>query len=102
MLATVYYQGHMPKWYGFGINVATLVGSMIGQVAFGILADRHGRRRMYGWELVVTLTATLGFATASTGAFHSMSIIGLLIVWRLVMAVGIGADYPLSAVITAG
>lgn len=83
------------------MNTATLIGSMVGQIVFGTLADRYGRRKMYGLELIVVITASLGFATASTGVNNSMSIIGLLTFWRLVMGVGIGADYPLSAVITA-
>lgn len=74
------------------MNTATLIGSMIGQVVFGLLADRYGRRKMYGLELIVTITASLGLATAATGVHESMSIIALLIFWRLVMGVGIGAD----------
>lgn len=91
----------MPAGYRLGMNIATLVGSMIGQVVFGFLADRYGRRKMYGLELIITIAACLGFATASTGVHGSMSLIALLIFWRLVMGIGIGADYPLSAVITA-
>lgn len=101
MLSIVYWEGNFPTSYQLGMNTATLLGSMIGQVVFGFLADRYGRRKMYGLELIVTIAASLGFATASTGVNGSMSIIGLLIFWRLIMGVGIGADYPLSAVITA-
>lgn len=101
MLGTVYWQGDVPSEYQFGMNVATLLGSMIGQVLFGTLADRYGRRKMYGLELFVTIFASLGFAAASPGVNNSMSMIGWLIFWRFVMGAGIGADYPLSAVITA-
>ena len=101
MLSIIYWGGEFPTRYKLGMNTATLLGSMIGQVVFGVLADRYGRRNMYGLELIVTITASLGLATASTGLNNSMSLIGLLIFWRLVMGVGIGADYPLSAVITA-
>lgn len=101
MLSTVYWRGNIPSIYTFSINIATLIGSMIGQVAFGILADMYGRRKMYGLELIVTITATLGFATVSPGVFSSMSVIGLLIFWRIIMGIGIGSDYPLSAVITS-
>ncbi|CAD6593105.1 MAG: hypothetical protein ASARMPREDX12_006839, partial [Alectoria sarmentosa] len=101
MLSIVYWDGNFPDRYQLGMNIATLVGSMIGQVIFGFLADRYGRRKMYGLELIVTIAASLGFATASTGVNGSMSLVALLIFWRLVMGVGIGADYPLSAVITA-
>lgn len=101
MLSIIYWKGEFPTRYQLGMNTATLLGSMIGQVVFGFLADRYGRRKMYGLELIVTIMASLGLATASAGLNNSMSLIGLLIFWRLVMGVGIGADYPLSAVITA-
>ncbi|MCJ1263208.1 hypothetical protein MMC22_003078 [Lobaria immixta] len=101
MLGTVYWKGDVPPKFQLAMNVSTLLGSMIGQVLFGILADIYGRRKMYGLELVVTIFASLGFATASPGVNSSMSMIGWLIFWRIVMGAGIGADYPLSAVITA-
>ena len=90
MLSIVYWEGRFPTSYQLGMNIATLLGSMIGQIVFGFLADRYGRRKMYGLELIVTIGASLGVATASTGVNGSMSLIGLLIFWRLVMGVGIG------------
>lgn len=101
MLGTVYWGGDVPPRYQLSMNVATLLGSMIGQVCFGILADIYGRRKMYGLELLVTILASLGFASASTGVYNSMSMVAWLIFWRIVMGIGIGADYPLSAVISA-
>ena len=96
MLSIIYWEDNIPTRYQLGVNTATLLGSMIGQVVFGFLADRYGRRKMYGLELIVTITASLGLATASTGLNNSMSLIGLLIFWRLIMGVGIGADCELS------
>lgn len=90
MLSIVYWEGNFPTEYSLGMNIATLVGSMVGQVVFGFLADRYGRRKMYGLELIVTITASFGFATASTGVSGSMSLIAMLIFWRLVMGIGIG------------
>ena len=86
MLSVVYWKGEFPARYQFGLNAATLLGSMFGQITFGILADRYGRRKVYGLELLVTICASLGFATASSGVNDSMSLIGFLIFWRLVSA----------------
>ena len=72
---------------------------MFGQVTFGILADRYGRRKVYGLELLVTICASLGFATASSGVNNSMSLIGFLIFWRAVSAflpVNIARAYQLT------
>ena len=41
------------------------------------------------------------FAQALSGHAPAVSIIGALVVWRAIMGVGIGGDYPLSAVITS-
>ena len=83
------------------INCITLFGSLCGQLLFGILADIYGRRRLYGLELVIVIFGTLGMAQASTGLNHSMDIMGWIIFWRFFMGLGIGAEYPLSAVISA-
>ncbi|KAF3394886.1 Inorganic phosphate transporter PHO84 [Talaromyces pinophilus] len=83
------------------INIATLAGTVVGQIAFGFLADKRGRKRMYGVELVLLIVSTLGVTMASTGANNSMSIYAWLIWWRIATGVAVGADYPLSAVITS-
>ncbi|KAJ2975548.1 hypothetical protein NQ176_g5461 [Zarea fungicola] len=98
-IAFVYYpQGH--EWPGLLINLFTLLGSVIGQLTFGFLADYYGRTRLYGIELVLVIVSTIGVATSSHG-YNDMSFLGLFIWWRFVMGIGIGAEYPLSAVITS-
>ncbi|ESK89295.1 inorganic phosphate transporter [Moniliophthora roreri MCA 2997] len=82
-----------------GVKVATPVGTLVGQVLFGWLADMVGRKRMYGVELMIIIITT--FAQALSGNGHAVSIIGVLIVWRFLMGIGIGGDYPLSAVISS-
>jgi MFS transporter, PHS family, inorganic phosphate transporter len=76
----------------------TLLGSMVGQLVFGFLADVYGRRKLYGVELIITIAATFGVLMCSSGKNGSMAIQGWFIAWRFVMGIGIGADYPLSAV----
>ncbi|KAH7928254.1 phosphate permease [Leucogyrophana mollusca] len=82
-----------------GIKVATPVGNLVGQLLFGWLADILGRKRMYGVELIIMIIATFGQALA--GQAPAVSIIGVIVVWRFIMGVGIGGDYPLSAIISS-
>ncbi|KAK7044811.1 inorganic phosphate transporter [Favolaschia claudopus] len=82
-----------------GVKVATPVGTLVGQLLFGWLADVLGRKRMYGVELMIIIVGT--FAQALSSGNHAVSIIGVLVVWRFLMGIGIGGDYPLSATISS-
>jgi hypothetical protein len=101
MLKIVYWQNSLSAHQQRAINLATLVGTIIGQLTFGILADRYGRKRMYGYELIIVVVATVGLALCSKGAQSSVNILAWIISWRLLMGIGIGAGYPLSAVIVS-
>jgi PHS family inorganic phosphate transporter-like MFS transporter len=70
------------------IKVATSGGTIIGQLAFGYLADVVGRKRMYGLELIIIIFATLAQALSSPSV--SVSFVGLIIFWRVLMGIGIG------------
>ncbi|KAF8851199.1 phosphate permease [Acephala macrosclerotiorum] len=106
-LGMVYWQGQaggsnpgiMPTGVNTAIKAATSGGAVIGQLGFGWLADAVGRRKMYGVELAIIVAATLAQALAAPS--QAMSMTGLLIFWRVMMGIGIGGDYPLSAVITS-
>ena len=105
MLGVVYWEnakskpGTIPTNSDTAIKVATSGGTVIGQVCFGILADLVGRKRMYGLELILIIFATL--AQSLSAASPAMSIVGLMIFWRVLMGIGIGGDYPLSSIITS-
>ncbi|KAF8318367.1 phosphate permease [Clavulina sp. PMI_390] len=89
----------LPMWQDFGLKVATLFGNLFGQLFFGWLADVVGRKRMYGLELTIMIVGT--FAQALCGGSQSVNIVGTIIVWRFITGIGIGGDYPLSAIITS-
>ncbi|KAI9000665.1 phosphate transporter [Trametes punicea] len=100
MLGYVYGKGQaLSSNQDLGVKVATPCGTLVGQLLFGWLADVVGRKRMYGVELMLIIVATFGQALSGQG--HAVNIIGVLIVWRFIMGVGIGGDYPLSAVISS-
>lgn len=101
MITYVYWRDDVSSKRSTLINIATLGGTFLGQIMFGFLADKNGRKKMYGVELVLLIAATLGVAMSSTGVDHSMNIFAWLIWWRTLTGIGVGADYPLSAVITS-
>ncbi|GFZ46219.1 Inorganic phosphate transporter PHO84 [Saitozyma sp. JCM 24511] len=100
MIGYVYHQGGSSTAnQDLGIKVAHSIGTFFGQLLFGWAADQIGRKRMYGVELMIIIIGTLGQAVA--GEAPGVSIYGVIIMWRFIMGMGIGGDYPLSAVITS-
>ncbi|KAJ2892342.1 uncharacterized protein MKZ38_009951 [Zalerion maritima] len=91
--------GHLPISVSQAIKTSTSAGIIIGQILFGWLADVFGRRRMYGVELGIIVVSTLCCALVSPSP--SVSFVGLMVFWRVMMGAGIGGDYPLSSVITS-
>lgn len=89
------------------LDLATLSSTVVGMLFFGHLADRGGRKRLYGWELIIIILATMGLVLSSEGYMsgsqgqHSMDIYASIIFFRCVLGFGIGAEYPVSAVIAA-
>ncbi|OWZ61585.1 phosphate:H+ symporter [Cryptococcus neoformans] len=100
MIGYVYHNGGSnTSNQDLGIKVAHSIGTFFGQLLFGYLADRIGRKRMYGVELMIIIIGTLGQAVA--GHAPGVNIYGILIMWRFIMGIGIGGDYPVSSVITS-
>ncbi|KAI0899664.1 phosphate permease [Annulohypoxylon nitens] len=91
--------GYLPTPVSQTLKASTSAGIVIGQVLFGWMADRFGRRRMYGVELGIIVFSTM--CCCLVAASQSISFTGLMTFWRVMMGIGIGGDYPLSAVITS-
>ena len=76
---------------------SALMGAAVGQIVFGWLGDRVGRRRVYGITLSIMAVGAIG--SALSGPVGGLSTISVLTIWRFVLGVGVGGDYPLSATI---
>lgn len=98
LLAFVYSTNNIAHPNSLTLNDGALFGATIGQLLFGITADIWGRRRLYGLNLILVIIGVLGMVqTSGTG----MTLLSWVFFWRLIMGIGIGGGYPLSAVITA-
>lgn len=75
--------GSLTSNQDLGLKISAPIGTLVGQLLFGYLADVYGRKRMYGIELMIIIVATLGQAVAGHGP--AVSIVGVLIMWRFIM-----------------
>lgn len=79
------------------MSSVALCGTLAGQLAFGYLGDRFGRKSVYGLTLFVMIfcaaAQSMSFGTTSS------AVIGTLCFWRFFLGFGVGGDYPLSATI---
>jgi PHS family inorganic phosphate transporter-like MFS transporter len=106
-LAFVYWGSEHEANIEITINALTLAGSTVGMVLFGYLADKYGRQRLYGVELMIVIFSTIGLAQSSVGWMNhsqdktSMQAHSWIMVWKFVMGIGIGTNAPpkLSTVI---
>lgn len=82
------------------VTTVALFAAMIGQIISGILADYFGRRKLF---VLTALSIMFGcFASAFFTIDHpSFSIYSQLAIWRFITGMAIGAEYPLSAVISS-
>lgn len=81
------------------IKTSCSIGTVVGQLLFGYLADRVGRKKMYGIELMIIIIGTVG--QTLVGNATAVSFWGVIVFWRIIVGIGIGGDYPLSSVITS-
>ncbi|CAL5018151.1 unnamed protein product [Urochloa decumbens] len=98
LLGRIYFSdGKLPTGAAVVVNGTALVGTVLGQIFFGWLGDRMGRKHIYG----VTLKLMVLCSVASGLSFSRKpkDVIATLCFFRFWLGIGIGGDYPLSATI---
>lgn len=67
----------------------------------GFAADYFGRKAVYGKELMLIIFATIFSISDPTGDLSPSGSLIWLAVWRIILGIGVGGDYPMSASITS-
>jgi MFS family permease len=73
------------------LNATMLAAAVLGALVLGRVADLVGRKRVYWLVASVMVVGALGSALAPS--------FWILIVFRFVLGLGVGGDYPVSAVL---
>lgn len=104
LLGRIYYTdlshakpGTLPPNVAAAVNGVALVGTLAGQLFFGWLGDKMGRKRVYGMTLVLMVLCSV--ASGLSFSNKPKSVIATLCFFRFWLGFGIGGDYPLSATI---
>ncbi|KAH9474334.1 putative metabolite transporter C2H8.02 [Psilocybe cubensis] len=102
MLQYRLYEGnHLPTNLEGFMKAGANIGSVVGQFAFGYAADSLGRKAVYGKELMLIILATILTLTTPTGTLSPDSCLIYLGVFRILLGIGVGGDYPMSASVTS-
>jgi MFS transporter, PHS family, inorganic phosphate transporter len=75
------------------LNSTMLAAAFLGALAFGRYADKVGRKRVYWLVAAIMIAGALGSALSQS--------FWMLIAFRFVLGVGVGGDYPVSAVMVS-
>ena len=73
------------------LNSVTLAASAVGALVFGRIADILGRKKIYGFEVLILAFGAIASALSPNYTF--------LLISRIILGLGIGGDYPVSATI---
>ncbi|EDR00274.1 ectomycorrhiza-upregulated inorganic phosphate transporter [Laccaria bicolor S238N-H82] len=89
------------RLYG-GNNLPTnLEGFLKAGANIGYLADSLGRKAVYGKELVLIIVATILSISTPTGTLSPNHCLIYLAMFRILLGIGVGGDYPMSASVTS-
>lgn len=84
-------QWHLSTSQTSWVEGAAILGAFVGALVFGRIADLIGRRRVFALVAAVMIVGAVASAFATDFAF--------LVVARIILGLGIGGDYPVSAVL---
>ncbi|KAH8917419.1 MFS inorganic phosphate transporter, partial [Atractiella rhizophila] len=82
------------------LKAAANLGCVPGQIGFGLLGDVFGRKFVYGKELIILMIGTI-LVVATPNFSSATSVFTWITIWRVVMGIGIGGDYPMSAAVVS-
>lgn len=102
LLGRIYYTvgdrpGSLPPNVAAAVNGVALVGTLVGQLFFGWLGDKMGRKRVYGMTLMIMVIFSI--CSGLSFGHEPRFVIATLCFCRFWLGFGIGGDYPLSATI---
>ncbi|KAF5805693.1 putative ABC-type phosphate transporter [Helianthus annuus] len=89
--------GKLPVHINNAVLGVALCGTLSGQLVFGWLGDKLGRKKVYGITLI--LMTICAICSGISFGSSAKSVISTLCFFRFWLGFGIGGDYPLSATI---
>ncbi|KAL1827248.1 hypothetical protein ACET3Z_005660 [Daucus carota] len=104
LLGRIYYHvdgsgkpGSLPPNVSAAVNGVALCGTLAGQLFFGWLGDKLGRKKVYGLTLMLMVLCSI--ASGLSFGDEPKAVMTTLCFFRFWLGFGIGGDYPLSATI---
>ncbi|KAB1212916.1 putative inorganic phosphate transporter 1-4 [Morella rubra] len=100
LLGQIYYTksgSTLPIGVAYSVYGVALCGTFAGQLFFGCLGDKLGRKKAYGVTLILMVVCSL--ASGLSFGKKPKGVIATLCFFRFWLGFGIGGDYPLSATI---
>jgi len=104
LLGRIYYHvdgaakpGTLPPNVSAAVNGVAFCGTLSGQLFFGWLGDKMGRKKVYGMTLMMMVICSIG--SGLSFGHTPKSVMTTLCFFRFWLGFGIGGDYPLSATI---
>lgn len=101
MLGIIYPDTYANSTYSRNVSSIAFVGTVVGQLAFGITSDYWSRK----WSLFIATLILILFSALSAGAYGAggsqYGLFAALTAYRFFLGIGIGGEYPAGSVAAA-